>query len=104
VRCYHFFYSPAPCVSLAALEDHSHPAWQRLKLEELLAAAICMEVGWLAPRGIQTVWLTGSQKTKERRDMLALIASGAVGLVIGTHAIIQVSGVVAGLGPAASRP
>ncbi len=28
---------PPPDVSLAALEDHSHPAWQRLKFEELLA-------------------------------------------------------------------
>lgn len=28
---------PPPSASLAALEDHSHPAWQRLKFEELLA-------------------------------------------------------------------
>jgi ATP-dependent DNA helicase RecG len=191
-----FLHHPTPDVSLAALEDHSHPAWQRLKFEELLAqqlsqlkskrerarlrapvllsaqraaadrlplqeqllaalpfaltaaqrrvgeeiardlarpvpmhrllqgdvgagktvvaalaAAICMEagwqcalmapteilatqhfaklVGWLAPLGIQTAWLTGSQKAKERREMLALIASGEAGLVIGTHAIIQ---------------
>ena len=28
---------PSPDVSLAQLEDHSHPAWQRLKAEELLA-------------------------------------------------------------------
>jgi ATP-dependent DNA helicase RecG len=28
---------PAPDASLAALEDRSHPAWQRLKFEELLA-------------------------------------------------------------------
>ena len=46
-------------------------------------------LGWLAPLGIKTAWLTGSQKTKERREMLALIASGEAGLVIGTHAIIQ---------------
>jgi ATP-dependent DNA helicase RecG len=46
-------------------------------------------VSWLAPLGITTAWLTGSQKTKERRDMLALIASGAAALVVGTHAIIQ---------------
>ena len=186
-----FLHSPAPDVSLSALMDHSHPAWQRLKLEELLAqqlsqlqskraravlrapplaskkrgglytkllaalpfrltqaqqrvcreiesdiakpmpmhrllqgdvgsgktvvaalaAAICMDagwqcalmapteilaeqhfrklIGWLEPLGIKTAWLTGSQKTKERREMLALIASGEAGLVIGTHAIIQ---------------
>ncbi|WP_140626859.1 ATP-dependent DNA helicase RecG [Methylibium rhizosphaerae] len=33
----HFLHHPAPDVSLATLEDHSHPAWQRLKYEELLA-------------------------------------------------------------------
>jgi len=33
----HFLHHPTPDVSIAALEDHSHPAWQRLKAEELLA-------------------------------------------------------------------
>jgi len=46
-------------------------------------------IGWLEPLGIKTAWLTGSQKTKERREMLALIESGEAGLVIGTHAVIQ---------------
>ena len=32
-----FLHHPAPDVALATLEDHSHPAWQRLKAEELLA-------------------------------------------------------------------
>ncbi len=32
-----FLHHPAPDVSLATLEDRSHPAWQRLKFEELLA-------------------------------------------------------------------
>ena len=185
-----FLHHPTPDVSLATLEDRSHPAWQRLKVEELLAqqvsqlrskrardvlraptlralpgglqerllgilpfaltaaqrrvcseiaadlakaapmhrllqgdvgsgktvvaalvAAVCMDagyqcalmapteilaeqhfrklVGWLEPLGVTTAWLTGSQKTKERRAMLALIASGQAGLVIGTHAVIQ---------------
>ena len=194
-----FLHHPTPDVSLAELEDHSHPAWQRLKAEELLAqqlsqlqakreraalrapvlsplhrlvtdmahpaslydrlleiipfqltraqqrvcseitldlarnipmhrllqgdvgsgktvvaalaAAICIDagwqcalmapteilaeqhfrklIGWLEPLGITTAWLTGSQKTKERREMLALIASGEAGLVVGTHAVIQ---------------
>ena len=191
-----FLHHPTPDVALATLEDHSHPAWQRLKLEELLAqqlsqlqakrerarlraptlaairaappgrlplheqllaalpfaltaaqrrvsaeisrdlarpvpmhrllqgdvgsgktvvaalaATICIDAGWqcalmapteilaqqhfakllswLEPLGIQTAWLTGSQKTKERRDMLALIASGEAALVVGTHAVIQ---------------
>ena len=32
-----FLHHPAPSVSLAQLEDHTHAAWQRLKAEELLA-------------------------------------------------------------------
>lgn len=32
-----FLHQPTPDVALATLEDHSHPAWQRLKAEELLA-------------------------------------------------------------------
>jgi ATP-dependent DNA helicase RecG len=33
----HFLHHPPPDAPLATLEDHSHPAWQRLKFEELLA-------------------------------------------------------------------
>jgi len=32
-----FLHHPPPQARLAMLEDHSHPAWQRLKFEELLA-------------------------------------------------------------------
>jgi ATP-dependent DNA helicase RecG len=32
-----YLHHPAPDVSLAQIEDRSHPAWQRLKAEELLA-------------------------------------------------------------------
>ncbi len=185
---------PAPDVALAALEDGSHPAWQRLKAEELLAqqlsqalakrerdalrapalplrreglheqllaalpfaltaaqrrvgeeialdlgrqvpmhrllqgdvgsgktvvaalaAAIAIDAGWqcalmapteilaeqhfrkligwleplLEPLGKRVAWLTGSQKKKQRAEMLALIASGEAALVVGTHAVIQ---------------
>ncbi|MDP3701361.1 MAG: ATP-dependent DNA helicase RecG [Hylemonella sp.] len=185
-----YLHHPAPDVSLAALEDQSHPAWQRLKAEELLAqqlsqltakrardalrapplrtrpgglhekllaalpfaltgaqrrvgeeialdlarrvpmhrllqgdvgsgktvvsalaAAIAIDsgwqcalmapteilaeqhfaklVGWLEPLGITVAWLTGSQKTKQKREMLAQVESGAAQLVVGTHAVIQ---------------
>ena len=190
-----FLHHPTPDVALSTLEDHSHPAWQRLKAEELLAqqlsqlqarrvraamrapplivagiqntqctlhdqllerlpfrltaaqqrvgheisvdlqksipmhrllqgdvgsgktvvaalaAAHCMDAGWqcalmapteilaeqhfrklivwLEPLGIKTAWLTGSQKTRERREALAMIASGEASLVVGTHAVIQ---------------
>ena len=190
-----FLHHPTPDVALATLEDRTHPAWQRLKAEELLAqqlsqlqargvrsamrappllkpglqntqcslhdqllerlpfrltaaqqrvggeiaadlqkhipmhrllqgdvgsgktvvaalaAARCMDAGWqcalmapteilaeqhfrkliswLEPLGIQTAWLTGSQKPKERRQALAMIATGQAMLVVGTHAVIQ---------------
>ncbi|TNF62397.1 MAG: ATP-dependent DNA helicase RecG [Burkholderiales bacterium] len=185
---------PGPEVSPDALEDRSHPAWQRLKAEELLAqqlsqlaakrerdalrapvlpvhagglheqllgalpfaltaaqrrvgeeiardlarpvpmhrllqgdvgsgktvvaalaAAVAIDAGWqcalmapteilaeqhfaklvgwleplLAPRGQRVAWLTGSQKKKQREQMLALVASGEAALVVGTHAVIQ---------------
>ena len=191
-----FLHLPTPDVALTTLQDQRHPAWQRLKFEELLAqqlsqlqakrererlrspvlqalqhrpdaglplheqllvalpfrftgaqrrvseeimrdlarsipmhrllqgdvgsgktvvaalaAAICIDaghqcalmapteilaeqhfrklIGWLEPLGVKTAWLTGSQKTKERREALALIASGEANLVVGTHAVIQ---------------
>jgi ATP-dependent DNA helicase RecG len=186
-----FLHHPKPDVSLDTLQDHSHPAWQRLKAEELLAqqlsqlqsrraraelrapplqgkvgdtlharllaalpfaltkaqqrvsfeiakdmarnvpmhrllqgdvgagktvvaalaATICMDAGWqcalmapteilaeqhfrklvswLEPLGITTAWLIGSQKTKARREALAMIESGEAKLVVGTHAVIQ---------------
>jgi ATP-dependent DNA helicase RecG len=189
-----YLHEPPPDVSLASLEERSHPAWQRLKAEELLAqqlsqleskrgrealrspvlsakpqglheqllaalpfqltaaqrrvgeeiardlgraipmhrllqgdvgsgktvvaalaAAIAIDAGWqcalmapteilaeqhfrkligwleplFAPRGLRMAWLTGSQKKKERTEMLALVASGEAALVVGTHAVIQ---------------
>ncbi|MFM7025324.1 MAG: ATP-dependent DNA helicase RecG [Limnohabitans sp.] len=46
-------------------------------------------VDWLTPLGVKVAWLTGSQKKKERAEMLALIESGQAALVVGTHAVIQ---------------
>jgi ATP-dependent DNA helicase RecG len=181
---------PAPGAPLATLEDRSHPAWQRLKFEELLAqqlsqltaqrerallqapalaamrcglherllaalpftltaaqrhvcdeiaadlargqpmhrllqgdvgsgktvvaalaAAVAIDSGWqcalmapteilaeqhfrklvhwLEPLGITVAWLTGSRRGKGRKAMLEAVASGAAGLVVGTHAVIQ---------------
>lgn len=187
-----FLHHPAPDVSLQALEDRAHPAWSRLKAEELLAqqlsqmqarlerdamrapaltdhvwadwlraalpfsltgaqqrvaeeitadlarpvpmhrllqgdvgsgktvvaalaACNAMSAGWqcalmapteilaqqhfvklvqwleplLAQHGKCVAWLTGSQKKRERADMLARVASGEAALVVGTHALIQ---------------
>ncbi len=185
-----FLHRPVPDLALATLEDQTHPAWERLKAEELLAqqlsqlesrrqrdrrqapqlpvrpsglqqklrsslpftltkaqqqvtreitadmgqnkpmnrllqgdvgsgktvvaalgAAVCIEagyqcalmapteilaeqhfrklIGWLEPLGVSVAWLTGSMKRKERAAMLARIADGSAGLVVGTHAVIQ---------------
>ncbi|MEN9844438.1 MAG: ATP-dependent helicase RecG [Pseudomonadota bacterium] len=80
-----------------------------------LAACVCMQAGWqcalmapteilatqhfaklvtwltplLSARGLSVAWLIGSQKKKERTAMLAQVASGEAGLVVGTHALIQ---------------
>jgi len=76
-----------------------------------LAACICIDAGWqcalmapteilaeqhfrkllswLEPLGVTTAWLTGTQKTRERREALAMIQSGEAALVVGTHAVIQ---------------
>ena len=42
-----FLHKPAPDVALSTLEDRSHPAWQRLKAEELLAQQLSQ---WQARR------------------------------------------------------
>ena len=185
-----FLHHPGPQTGVEQLQDRSHPAWQRLKLEELLAqqlsqlqarrqhdllgapglapragglqqrltaalpfrltraqrrvvaeigqdleravpmhrllqgdvgsgktvvaalaAAQCIDAGWqcalmapteilaaqhfrklvdwLEPLGVRTAWLIGGQKARERREMLALIASGEAALVVGTHSVIQ---------------
>ncbi len=43
-----FLHHPTPDVPLAALEDRSHPAWQRLKAEELLAQQLSQHQARLA--------------------------------------------------------
>jgi ATP-dependent DNA helicase RecG len=47
---------------------------------------------WLAPLGIEPVWLAGKVKGKARREALQRLADGA-GIAIGTHALFQ-AGVV----------
>ena len=89
--------------------------YKRQTIVAALAAAIAIDAGWqcalmapteilaeqhfrkligwleplLAPRGLRVAWLTGSQRKKERGEMLELVASGEAALVVGTHAVIQ---------------
>lgn len=39
----HFLHHPPPSAGLSTLEDHTHPAWQRLKFEELLAQQLSQQ-------------------------------------------------------------
>jgi ATP-dependent DNA helicase RecG len=45
--------------------------------------------GWLAPLGIEPLWLAGRHKGRSRSATLAAIADGTASLVVGTHALIQ---------------
>lgn len=44
---------------------------------------------WFAPLNIDIAWLSGSLRSKARRDNLAKIQSGQAACVIGTHALFQ---------------
>jgi ATP-dependent DNA helicase RecG len=44
---------------------------------------------WLAPLGVEVVWLAGRLKAAEKRAARQAIAQGRAQLVIGTHALIQ---------------
>jgi ATP-dependent DNA helicase RecG len=56
---------------------------------ELLAEQHCRLLGeWLAPLGIEPVWLAGRTQGRARSAALAAVAGGAP-LAIGTHALMQ---------------
>ncbi|MDP1549188.1 MAG: ATP-dependent DNA helicase RecG [Nitrosomonas sp.] len=44
---------------------------------------------WFDPLGIQVVWLSGSQKKKQKQAALDDIALGSAQLAVGTHALFQ---------------
>ena len=53
---------------------------------------------WFASLGIEVGWLSGRSKGKKRAAALQQIASGKVGLVVGTHALFQQDVVFSRLG------
>jgi len=77
--------------ALAALHciDHGYQAAIMAPTEILAEQHFRKLAVWLKPLGIEPVWLTGSLKTKEKREAQELIASGHGLLAIGTHALIQ---------------
>jgi len=53
-----FLHHPAPDVTIATLEDRSHPAWQRLKADELLAQQLSQLQARLARAHLRAPALT----------------------------------------------
>ena len=53
---------------------------------------------YLAPTGVKAVLLTGSTGTKARREIHAGLEDGSIGLIIGTHALIEDTVVFRNLG------
>lgn len=45
--------------------------------------------GFLGPAGIHCALLTGATRTAEKKEMKALLTSGEIDLVVGTHALLQ---------------
>ena len=44
---------------------------------------------FLAPTGVKSALLTGSSKTSERREVHAGLADGSIGIIVGTHALLE---------------
>ena len=44
---------------------------------------------FLAPTGVKSAILTGSSKTAERREVHAGLEDGSIGVIVGTHALIE---------------
>src|SRR5258707_529406 len=61
-----------------------------LELTEILARQHIKTIAPLAERaGLRVAILTGREKGKERRDILARLAAGEIDFLVGTHALIQ---------------
>lgn len=44
---------------------------------------------FLAPTGVKSALLTGSSKTKERREIHQGLEDGSIGIIVGTHALLE---------------
>ncbi len=73
-----FLHHPPPDVSMATLEDHSHPAWQRLKFEELLAQQISQLQAQRERAKLQAPALVAREQGL-RRQLLAQLPFGLTG-------------------------
>jgi ATP-dependent DNA helicase RecG len=64
---------PPPDASLAALQDHSHPAWQRLKYEELLAQQLSQQQALRERSKLRAPALIGNGGGDLRQRLLAAL-------------------------------
>ncbi len=53
---------------------------------------------FLAPTGVRSALLTGSSKTAERREIHSGLEDGSIGIIVGTHALIEDNVVFKNLG------
>lgn len=53
---------------------------------------------FLAPTGVRSALLTGSSRTSERREIHAGLEDGSIGIIVGTHALIEDNVVFRNLG------
>lgn len=68
---------------------------------EVLAQQHFKNIGkFLAPTGVRSALLTGSTKTSERREIHQGLEDGSIGIIVGTHALIEDNVVFRNLGMA----
>ncbi|MDO8989995.1 MAG: ATP-dependent DNA helicase RecG [Sideroxyarcus sp.] len=80
----------AALAALQAIENGYQAAF--MAPTEILAEQHYLKLrDWLAPLGIEPVWLSGSLKKKDKTAAAERIASGDTQLAIGTHALFQTS-------------
>jgi ATP-dependent DNA helicase RecG len=66
----HFLHNPPPHSALDTLMDHSHPAWQRLKFEELLAQQLSQLQSRLERQRLRAPSLAGDGATGLQQRLL----------------------------------
>jgi len=69
--------------------DHQYQAVLLAPTEILASQHFAKIASLLEPLGIRSVWLTGSQKKRERDHALQALADGSAQLAIGTHALLE---------------
>jgi len=69
--------------------DHGYQAVLLAPTEILASQHFSKIAALLEPLSVQSTWLTGSQKKRERESALQALADGTAQLAIGTHALLE---------------